>query len=95
MSKLKVERLGGIGGFGGNMSHLRSVGEVDLAKISDEDKKIIEALFELHKNSGESLNRDNFRYRITRKTAAGTESIEAEEDKVPTVIKQCVKDEIV
>jgi hypothetical protein len=45
MSKLKIERLGGIAGFGGKNSHLQSSGEINMDELSSEDKKVIEELF--------------------------------------------------
>ena len=95
MAKLKVERIGGLAGFGGKNSHLRSIGEIDMDKLSEEDKKIVEGLFKDKSKASETLARDSFRYRITRTTSQGTESVEAAEDNIPNAVRQCVKDEIV
>jgi hypothetical protein len=95
MSTLKIERIGGLPGFGGKNSHLRSIGEIDMDKLSKEDQQIVEDLFRNKTNAAETLDRDNFRYRITRVTSKGTESIEADEDKIPNTVRQCVKDEII
>jgi len=95
MSKLKIERIGGLAGFGGTNSHLRSVGEIEMDKLSEEDKKIVEGLFKDKTRAPDTLARDSFRYRITRMTSEGTESTEAAEDKIPSAVRQCVKDEIV
>ena len=95
MSKLKIERIGGLAGFGGKNSHVRSIGEIDTDKLSEEDRKIVDGLFKNKSKASETLARDSFRYRITRTTSEGTESIEAAEDKIPNAVRQCVKDEIV
>lgn len=94
MAQLKIERIGGISGFGGSNSHLRSGGEIDTKDLSKEDKQIVENLFMSEKNAENSNTRDAFRYRISRMTSTGLESIEADEEKIPSALKQSVKDEI-
>jgi hypothetical protein len=94
MSKLKIERIGGLAGFGGANSHLRSSGEIDMDKLSAKDKKVVEDLFISKARAGKTLNMDTFRYRISRMTSDGMESIEADEEKIPGAVRQCVKDEI-
>ncbi|MFT3823968.1 MAG: hypothetical protein QM731_08605 [Chitinophagaceae bacterium] len=95
MSKLKVERIGGLAGFGGANTRLRSSGEIDTDKLSEADKKILEELFTGKDKEQDNLSRDNFRYRISRTTSKGTESIEADEEKIPIAVRQCVKDELI
>lgn len=94
MSKLKIERIGGLAGFGGN-SQIRSLGEIDLDELSNEDKQVIENLFASNANEKGTLARDTFRYRISRVTSKGIESIEADEENIPGVVKQSVKDEFI
>ena len=93
MSKLKIERLGGFAGFGSK--NLQSIGEIDFDKLSKEDKKTVEDLFKSHGKAETSRGADGFRYKISRTTSAGTETIEASEEKIPGAIKKCVKDEII
>jgi hypothetical protein len=95
MSKLTIERIGGLAGFGGENSRLRSHGEIDIDELSKEHKKAIEDLFASKGKAEKTSARDNFRYRISRKTTHGTESIEVDEDKIPDPVKQSVKDEII
>ena len=95
MSKLHVERIGGLAGFGGARSHLRSRGEVDLEMLSAEDQRAVESLFLSRGSAEPSQVRDGFVYRIARTTPGGVETIEVPEDVVPAAIRQCVKDEIV
>jgi len=95
MSKLHVERIGGLAGFGGARSHLRSRGEVDLETLSAEDQRAVESLFQSRGSAEPSQVRDGFVYRIARTTRGGVETIEVPEDVVPAAIRQCVKDEIV
>lgn len=95
MSKLKIERLGGLAGFGGGNSHLRSRGEIDMTELSKEDKKVIEDLFVSQSKAKSTLAADTFRYRISRVTANGIETIEADEVYIPHTVRQCVKDELI
>ncbi len=93
MAKLHIERLGGLGGFGGQNSHLRSHGEIEVEELSALDKKTVDNLFS--SKAGATHKPDGFRYRITRNGAAGTETIETSEEKLPDALKQCVRDEFV
>jgi hypothetical protein len=95
MSKLKIERIGGLAGFGGENSRLRSHGEIDMDELSKEDKKVVEDLFVTQSKAESTLARDTFRYRISRVTSKGIESIEADEEKIPGTVRQCVRDEII
>jgi hypothetical protein len=94
MSKLHVEKIGGLAGFGGARSHLRSRGEVDLAALTDGEQQEVEKLFQTHSKKKSSPVRDGFMYRIARTTLKGQETIEVPEGAVPTTISQCVKDEL-
>jgi hypothetical protein len=94
MAKLRVERVGGLAGFGGLHSHLRSHGEIDLAALSPADQRAVERLFQSQGKAKPSQARDTFRYRISRATPEGVETIEAPEEVVPAALSQCVKDEL-
>lgn len=95
MAILRVERVGGLAGFGGSNSRLRSQGQVDLAALSAQDREAVDALFRSGPETESSQLRDGFRYRISRTTLSGTETVEASESRVPTALAQCVKDELV
>jgi hypothetical protein len=95
MPLLHVERIGGLAGFGGTQSHIRSHGQVDDAALSDSDKRTVEELFHSPGRAKASQTRDEFRYRISRSTPAGTETVEIPESLVPRMLTQCVKDELV
>jgi Emfourin len=95
MSTLHVERIGGLAGFGGARSHLRSRGEVDFETLSGEDKRTVESLFKSKGSAEPSQVRDGFLYRIARTTPGGVETIEVPEDVVPAAIRHCVKDELI
>lgn len=88
MDRLKIERVGGLAGFGG--PHLKSRGELALTDLSAADHKTVEALFANPKAAGAAPpgQADAFRYRITR----GTETIEVPEHAVPAAIRNSVKD---
>lgn len=95
MAHLHVERLGGLAGFGGAGGHVRSHGQVELSSLSTADQHAVEKLFRPQEKVTESQVRDGFRYRITRVTSAGKETVEAAEAEIPAVLAQCVKDELV
>ena len=92
MGEVKVEQLGGFVGFGG--PHMKSWGTVNLSSLSQGDRAALERLFELGKRSAippaNPTISDQFRYRITRSTATGSEVIEAPESEVPEVLRACV-----
>ena len=94
-AKLQVERIGGLAGFGGVGTHVRSHGEVDMAALSAAEQRAVEALFQSRDMAKSAQVGDGFRYRISRTTAAGVEHIEAPEALVPTALSQCVQDELV
>ena len=95
MGKLHVERLGGLAGFGGALAHIRSRGELDMERLSAEEQKAVNALFHSeHKPKKRSLERDAFRYRISRTTPEGVETVEVPETDVPEALSKCVKDEL-
>ncbi len=89
---LEVERVGGLAGFGTAGSRLRSHGEVDMAALSASDRQLVESLF-----AGPPATPgrpDEFRYRLTRWTDKGSESVEVSESQVPAAVRSSVKDEI-
>ena len=88
MDRLKIERVGGVAGFGG--PHLKSRGEVTLSDLPAADQKTVESLFaDPGKVSAAHPGQaDAFTYRITR----GGKTIEVPEHAVPSTIKNSVKD---
>ena len=94
MAKLQIERIGGLAGFGGPRSHLRSRGEVDLIDLPAAEQEALDSLFRSRDKPQSSRVRDGFQYRISRTTVNGIETIVAPEEVVPATIRGCVKDEI-
>jgi hypothetical protein len=95
MSTLKIERIGGLAGFGLPGSRLRSIGEQAISALSAADQALIEDMFrnpDRHKGSGQE--RDAFRYRITRNRNGQDETVEVPEAAVPTALKACVADKL-
>lgn len=92
--RIEVERLGGFAGFGGPGAHLRSRGHVELAKLSDGDRRAVDALFHA-RSAAPATGADAFRYRLTRSVAGRAESVEAAADAVPAALRDCVRDELV
>ena len=87
MDRLKIERVGGVAGFGG--PHLKSRGEVTLSDLSAADQKTVEQLFaDPDKVPVRRGQADAFSYRITR----GAQTIEVPEHAVPPAIRNSVKD---
>lgn len=95
MAILHVEKLGGLAGFGGVHARIRSRGQIDTGTLSGADQQAVDSLFQnpdTHKNNKEA---DAFRFRISRTTAGGTETVEVPEASVPAALAKCVKDEFV
>lgn len=94
MSTIKIEKIGGLGGFGG--PNLKSRGERSYAELSAADQAAVDALFAPKpKSRGAAANpqmRDGFSYRISRQTATGVETVEVPENKVPAALISSVKD---
>ena len=88
---LKVERLGGLAGFGNPGSPLKSRGELALADLAAADREAVDALF-----AGRGGKRagvpDGFRYRLTHVSARGERTIEVHEAAVPAAVARCVRD---
>ncbi|MGO7265020.1 protealysin inhibitor emfourin [Rhizobium leguminosarum] len=94
MSDLKIEKLGGLAGFGLPASRLKSVGRVDTEQLTEGDQAAVEALFVTGNSAHAPLSPDEFRYRITRETAGGAHTIEVPESAVPAALAASVTDEI-
>ena len=95
MATIYVERLGGLGNFGGASSHLRSRGQFDSSMLSHGDQQILEKLFRSRRAKKASPSPDAFRYKISRTDPDGTDTIEVLEEDLPAPLVKCVKDEIV
>ncbi len=94
---LHVERLGGLAGFGGAGGRLRSHGEVAASALSDKDQQAVHALFAKPAASSSATvptHPDGFRYRLTRQTPQGPQSVEVPEAHVPEAVRAVVKDEL-
>jgi hypothetical protein len=92
---LTIERVGGFAGFGGPGSRIRSRGSYPFEKLSPTDQAKVENWF---RSRGQSAAGppipDAFRYRITRDTPNGQETVEVPESAVPPVLRDSVKDEL-
>jgi len=95
MAILHIEKLGGLAGFGGVHARIRSRGQIDTAALSATDQKAVDSLFQTLGPSEPPKGADGFRFRISRTTAVGTETIEVPETHVPAPLASCVKDEFV
>jgi CRISPR/Cas system CMR-associated protein Cmr1 (group 7 of RAMP superfamily) len=90
---LHVEKLGGLANFGGIHARIRSCGQFDIAALSAADQQVVDSLFNLPDESKVSKVADGFRFRISRATVTGTETVEIPEELVPAALVSCVKDE--
>ena len=95
MAILHIEKLGGLAGFGGAHARIRSRGQIDTAALSATDQKAVDSLFRTLGSSEPTKGADGFRFRISRTTAVGTETVEAHEARVPAALASCVTDEFV
>jgi len=85
---VKVERVGGLAGFGG--PRLKSAGEVAMSALSTADRKAIEAMFRGVARAG-ARKADGFVYRITLRSGGVTKTVEVSEERVPEAVRKCVK----
>jgi hypothetical protein len=93
MGTLKIERIGGLGGFGLAGSKIKSSGEAAVSALSADDQASVAALFHGPANQpGPAQARDGFRYRITRVDDGKT--VEVPESAVPSALKACVSDKL-
>ena len=99
MALIRVERMGGVAGFGLAAGHLRSFGTIDTATLTPSEQKILDLLFS-HRAQGKAAAHsgpacDAFCYLLSRGSGAATETIEAAEAALPAAVVQCVRDELV
>jgi hypothetical protein len=95
MGTLKIERIGGLAGFGLAGSKLSSSGEQVLSALSAADQAAIEALFHGPAHQpGLDQTRDGFRYRLTRVTNGKNQTVEVPESAVPSALMACVSDKL-
>jgi len=85
---VRVERVGGLAGFGG--PRLKSAGEVAMSALSAADRKAIEAMFSGSARAGAGKP-DGFVYRITRRSGGVVKAVEVSEERVPEAVRKCVK----
>jgi hypothetical protein len=95
MPILHVEKVGGLAGFGTPRARVRSRGQIDTESLSAADQKAVDSLFRTGAVTTTSPGADHFRFRISRTTSAGTQTVEAHEADVPAALASCVKDEFV
>ena len=95
MAILHVEKLGGLANFGGARARIRSRGQLDTEALSARELQAVDSLFHRPIESETPAVADGFRFRISRITAAGTETVEVPESRVPDALASCLKDEFV
>lgn len=93
MTRVHVERRGGLAGFGLGGSRVRSVGEIDLEALGAAERKAVDAIFT--RSSKAKPRPDEFVYRVTRTTNGREQVVEVPESVVPSVVRDCVRDELV
>ena len=95
MGTVKIEKIGGLAGFGLPGSRLKSSGETATAALSAVDQAWVDALFQKPPRSQEAGNeRDTHRYRITRTENGRDQTVEVPEAQVPHALKACVTDKL-
>ncbi len=93
MDQVNVERLGGLAGFGGARSRLKSGGHVQLDTLSAADRDRLKRLFDCGQKPHTPVT-DGFTYRITLTGSAGVKVVELAEAQVPAVLVACVVDRL-
>ena len=90
MDRLDIERVGGLGGFGG--PNLKSRGQIVTSKLSVADRSAVDALFA--NPPLDAPRTDEFSYRLTRQTPSGPQTIQVAERHVPNAVRSAVEDEL-
>jgi hypothetical protein len=93
MNTLKIERIGGLAGFGLPGSKVQSSGEQSISALSPADQASVEALFQ-DPPPEKGQQRDAFRYRLTRTVKGHKQTVEVPESAVPIALKACVSDKL-
>ena len=95
MGTVKIEKIGGLAGFGLPGSRIKSSGETGISALSRADQAWVEALFQKPPRSQQAGNeRDTHCYRITRTKNGRDQTVEVPEAQVPHAIKACVTDKL-
>jgi hypothetical protein len=95
MGTVKIEKIGGLAGFGLPGSRIKSSGETAISALSPADQAWVEALFQKQPRSQEAGNeRDTHCYRITRTENGHDQTVEVPEAMVPHSLKACVTDKL-
>lgn len=79
--RFRIERTGGLAGFGSPASRVKSVADVEIDALAPADRAAVEALFERGPREAAPAT-DGFVYRLTR----GKESTQALEHEVPAAV---------
>ena len=93
MGTVKVEKIGGLAGYGLPGSRLKSSGETAISALSPADQAWIEASFQKPPQKVGN-ERDTHRYRITRTENGRDQTVEVPEAQVPHALKACVTDKL-
>jgi len=95
--QLRIERKGGLAGFGLPNSRIRSRGSVDLRTLSPADRQAIESLFVGRtptEKPDSPVKADAFHYHLTMTTPDGEKTVIVPEHHVPEAIRDAVQDEL-
>ncbi|MFM7315450.1 MAG: protealysin inhibitor emfourin [bacterium] len=93
MAVYRVEKLGGLAGFGGPLSRVKSVGQMDESALDEPVRQFLRDRF-ASTSSTETMGRpDEFQYKITLETSGVEKTIILPESQTPLVIRQSVRDE--
>jgi len=94
MGTVKIEKIGGFAGYGLPGSRIKSSGETAISALSPADQAWVETSFQKPPSQAVGNERDTHRYRITRTTNGGDQTIEVPEALVPHALKACVTDKL-
>lgn len=99
MPVLKIQRIGGLAGFGLPNSRIESRGEIDLNDLSESDRDQVELLFrnigKTRKQVSSTRTRDGFIYQLSRIKNETEEVIEVPESDIPIALVNCVRDRFI
>jgi emfourin len=96
---LRIERLGGLGGFGLPGSRVRSCGEIEYGSLDAVARQVVDQLFSNRSatpaRGASAPVPDGFRYRLSRGHGTSFETVQVAEAELPEVILGSLRDEFV
>jgi hypothetical protein len=92
--EIEIERLGGLAGMGLGSSRIRSRACTTVSALSKSEQAALAHVLS-HPAAPHPQTRDGFNYRITRRGADGTQTVEVPAAQLPASLQAKVIDELI